>query len=200
MGYTWGMVKPLILPDGFADIGPITSPEFMPNQSTMDRFEADPWELRRACDQWLRIVFKPPAHMTEEPCYDDFDQLTQALQLWALRHGFGSGVELTDAASAAYRREPIGDAVWRAQGFIDLMKNHSQMPTPTAAADGGQQPTGEPKLVDSSEAVEILGISERTLWARTKEGSIPCVRLGRSVRYNVDDLRRYIEANTKRGG
>jgi excisionase family DNA binding protein len=191
-----GTLKPFVLPDGFADIGHVTLPEFMPDQSTMARFDADPSELCEACDRWLRIVFRPPKGL-EEPYYD-FDALTQSLMLWASRRGLGDGWQLADAATATYRHEPIGQAVWRAQAFIDLMKNHSQV-QPTAAADG-QQPAGPPKLVDSRYAArEVLHISERTLWTLTEEGAIPCVRVGRSVRYNLETLRKWIEANEQHG-
>jgi hypothetical protein len=180
------MVKPIILPDGFANIGHVTQPEFMPDQATMARFDADPYELQRACDQWLRIVFKPPKGL-EEP-YLEFDQLTQALMLWSSRCGLGDGWQLIDVATATYQHKPIGEAVWRAQGFIELIMNHSQMPTPTAAADGGQRPTGVPKLVDVREAAKILDISERTLATLTAKGDVPCIRIGHSVKYSVDTL------------
>jgi hypothetical protein len=190
-------VKPITLPDGFADINPIPDSEFAPKQSTMDRF-ADRYELQLACDKWLRIVFEPPAFMAEEP-YPDFDDLTQALMLWASLQELGDGWQLMDAAMAAYRREPIG-AVWRAQAFIELIKNRSMIPRPTAAAGGGQRPMGEPELVDERYAArEILKVSERTLWTLRDQGAIPHVRIGHSVRYNLDDLRRWIEANKQHG-
>lgn len=52
---------------------------------------------------------------------------------------------------------------------------------------------GTPKLLlRPPEAAETLAISERTLWTLTKEGILPCVRLGRLVRYDPEDLRRAI--------
>jgi len=52
---------------------------------------------------------------------------------------------------------------------------------------------GLPKLLlRPPEAAEALTISERTLWGLTKAGEIPCVRLGRSVRYDPEDLRNAI--------
>jgi excisionase family DNA binding protein len=49
------------------------------------------------------------------------------------------------------------------------------------------------------EAAKALGVSERTLWTWTKEGRVPCVRLGSSVRYPVDALKRWLseQAETK---
>ena len=44
---------------------------------------------------------------------------------------------------------------------------------------------GLPKLLlRPPEAAEALAISDRTLWGLTKAGEIPCVRFGRSVRYD----------------
>ena len=43
------------------------------------------------------------------------------------------------------------------------------------------------------EAATALHVSERTLWALTKEGKIPCVRIGRAVRYDPEDIKRWIE-------
>lgn len=60
--------------------------------------------------------------------------------------------------------------------------------------------TPVPKLLlKAPEAAEVLSISERTLWALTASGEIPCVRIGRSVRYSVDDLREWIDRQ-KGGG
>jgi hypothetical protein len=57
-------------------------------------------------------------------------------------------------------------------------------------------------LLKSREAAETLGdISERQLWARTQpRGPIPCVRIGNSVRYSLEALRRFIESQEQEGG
>lgn len=44
------------------------------------------------------------------------------------------------------------------------------------------------RLLRPREAADLLAISERTLWALTKQGVIPCVRLGRSVRYRLSEI------------
>jgi hypothetical protein len=50
----------------------------------------------------------------------------------------------------------------------------------------------EPKLVKRPRAAEILAISIPHLSNRTApRGPIPCVRIGRSVRYNVESLRQF---------
>ena len=54
-------------------------------------------------------------------------------------------------------------------------------------------------LLNSRDAARALAISERNLWERTKTGEIPCVRIGRSVRYSVRDLEAWIDAQ-KEGG
>lgn len=54
-------------------------------------------------------------------------------------------------------------------------------------------PQVTPLLVAPREAAKILAICERTLFALTKAGDIPAVRIGRAVRYSVDDLRGWIK-------
>lgn len=49
-------------------------------------------------------------------------------------------------------------------------------------------------LLKPDEAAKALAISARKLWAMTASGEIPCVRLGRSVRYDMADLRSVIDA------
>ncbi len=53
----------------------------------------------------------------------------------------------------------------------------------------------EPLLLTAPKAAKMLAISPRTLWTLTQQGVVPCVRLGRSVRYSVDDLREVISKN-----
>lgn len=48
-------------------------------------------------------------------------------------------------------------------------------------------------LLTPREAAAALAISERHLVNLTKSGEVPCVRLGRSVRYRPADLQRAIE-------
>jgi excisionase family DNA binding protein len=43
------------------------------------------------------------------------------------------------------------------------------------------------------EAAKALGVSERTLWTWTDEGQVPFVRIGKSILYPVDSLRRWLD-------
>jgi excisionase family DNA binding protein len=56
-----------------------------------------------------------------------------------------------------------------------------------------------PLLVNARQAAEMLAISERTLWTLTDRGDIPVIRIGRAVRYDPADLRRWVEANKNIG-
>jgi excisionase family DNA binding protein len=49
------------------------------------------------------------------------------------------------------------------------------------------------RLLTVKEASRYLCISERTLFAMTKENLIPAVRLKRAVRYDINDLDKFIE-------
>ena len=48
-------------------------------------------------------------------------------------------------------------------------------------------------LLTARDAAKALAISERTLWTLTNNGDVPCVRLGRAVRYDPDDLRAFVK-------
>ena len=51
----------------------------------------------------------------------------------------------------------------------------------------------QPTLLRPADAARVLAISTRKLWAMTNAGEIPCVRFGRAVRYDPEDLREMIE-------
>lgn len=49
-------------------------------------------------------------------------------------------------------------------------------------------------LVDTVEAARLLSVSQNTIWNMTvPRGDLPCVRIGRAVRFDVADLRTWIE-------
>jgi excisionase family DNA binding protein len=49
-------------------------------------------------------------------------------------------------------------------------------------------------LLTPRQAAEALGFSERKLWSLTSpRGPIPCVRIGKSVRYSVAALEAWVE-------
>jgi excisionase family DNA binding protein len=52
-------------------------------------------------------------------------------------------------------------------------------------------------LLTPNQAAEALAISPRKLWSMTASSEIPHVRLGRCVRYPVDDLRQWIDDQQK---
>ena len=60
--------------------------------------------------------------------------------------------------------------------------------------------TGEPLLLTSRQAAKALSICERTLFTLTKSGAIPCVRVGRLVRYAPSALQDWIEENSQKAG
>jgi excisionase family DNA binding protein len=54
-------------------------------------------------------------------------------------------------------------------------------------------------LLKPNEAAAALALSPRKLWAMTASHQIPCVRIGKSVRYDLADLRAWIDEQ-KGGG
>ena len=49
-------------------------------------------------------------------------------------------------------------------------------------------------LLKTREAAAWLAVSDRTLFTLKQSGKIPHVRIGRSVRYSVDDLRQWVRS------
>lgn len=58
-----------------------------------------------------------------------------------------------------------------------------------------------PLALRPREAAKALGISARLLWQLTKDGQIPCVRVGsgkrKSILYPVADLQTWLTARSK---
>jgi excisionase family DNA binding protein len=48
-------------------------------------------------------------------------------------------------------------------------------------------------LISGREAAKLLSVCERTLYMLTKAGEIPAVRIGRAVRYSVDELQGWVK-------
>jgi excisionase family DNA binding protein len=48
------------------------------------------------------------------------------------------------------------------------------------------------KLLTSRQVAVALQCSERLVWGWTKDGDLPAVRLGRLVRYRIDDVEEFI--------
>ncbi len=62
-------------------------------------------------------------------------------------------------------------------------------------------PPTEP-LITRREAAAIIGVAEQTLalWQSTGRYSLPCIKVGRLVRYRRADLERWLESRTTNGG
>jgi excisionase family DNA binding protein len=53
-------------------------------------------------------------------------------------------------------------------------------------------------LLSPRETAKMLSVCEKTLWTLTKAGEIPAVRIGRAVRYSMDDLHQWIESRSEK--
>ncbi len=69
--------------------------------------------------------------------------------------------------------------------------------SPAPVANGLGAIPDNPLLLRARRAAEILAISPRKLWELTNRGEIPCVRIGRAVRYDPNDLAFWIEKSKK---
>jgi len=50
-------------------------------------------------------------------------------------------------------------------------------------------------LLTPRQTAAALSVCEKTLWALTRDGRLPVVRIGRAVRYDRADVLRFIEAS-----
>lgn len=50
-----------------------------------------------------------------------------------------------------------------------------------------------PKLMSRREAAKVLGVHHLFLFHAAKKGEIPCVRVGNRMRFDVEDLRRFMK-------
>jgi excisionase family DNA binding protein len=75
--------------------------------------------------------------------------------------------------------------------FDALQKELAEMRRKLAPADG--------MLVSQARAAELLGVSERTVYAYAQAGQLPRVKLGTTVRYRVADLEAFAAANIESG-
>lgn len=48
-------------------------------------------------------------------------------------------------------------------------------------------------LLTPREAAAALAVCSKTLWTFTRRGDLPAVRIGRAVRYDVADLRAFVD-------
>jgi excisionase family DNA binding protein len=60
-------------------------------------------------------------------------------------------------------------------------------------APQARRPQVTPLLVSHRDAARMLSVCERTLFSLVQAHEIPVVRIGRGVRYSVDDLRAWIK-------
>lgn len=67
-----------------------------------------------------------------------------------------------------------------------------------APSDRAKPSAPSPCLVRARDAASMLAICPRKLWELTKGGKLSCIRIEKSVRYDVEDLRKFIEK--RRGG
>ena len=54
-------------------------------------------------------------------------------------------------------------------------------------------------LLSPPEAAAALRISQRLLWTKTKLKEIPCIRIGKAVRYSPAALQAWIDSAQSRG-
>jgi excisionase family DNA binding protein len=64
--------------------------------------------------------------------------------------------------------------------------------------NGSTQETIPVLALTPRQAARALNVCEKTLYNLTRAGEIPVLRVGRLVRYDPEDLRRWIRSRTER--
>jgi putative molybdopterin biosynthesis protein len=55
----------------------------------------------------------------------------------------------------------------------------------------------EPRLIKVSEAAEFLNLGRNTVYIAAREGRIPHYKIGDSVRFDLDELRAWLQENRR---
>lgn len=55
----------------------------------------------------------------------------------------------------------------------------------------------EPRYLDYEEAAQFCNVHKTTLWRSVKSGSLRASGPGRAVRFNVDELRRWMDSRSR---
>lgn len=78
----------------------------------------------------------------------------------------------------------------------EAMERRAAVPPPRHAPS---QPPPQAKLLTRQQAAEYLGVKPSTLaaWQCTRRYSLPLVKVGRSVRYRLADLERWLADQTQ---
>jgi excisionase family DNA binding protein len=77
------------------------------------------------------------------------------------------------------------------------LREELQAPAPIQAPS--LTPSDEDFLLTPRETAKRLAISERHLFQLTRDGELPCVRVGKCVRYNVETIRKWIRDAESKG-
>jgi excisionase family DNA binding protein len=168
-------MKKVKLPEGSSEGAPYFPSGPAPDEATMELWEKDRRALWLACNQW-----RNDPEPDSEDAWVERQELIEALQLFASLHGLGPG--------------PVDDSLVTLIVNRCIHLRYYKRPEPQRPAE----PRPAPLLVTAKEASKALGISPRKLHDLTKAGSVPCVRVGRSVKYRAEALDHWAARNERR--
>lgn len=78
--------------------------------------------------------------------------------------------------------------------ILNSTKSLSKLDTNTSLVTPTKELKAAPcRLLTTKQAAAFFQVSERYLWNITETGGLNCVRMGRSVRYKMEDLEQYID-------
>lgn len=68
------------------------------------------------------------------------------------------------------------------------------MTAPLAGKTMPSSPSDTPRFIDAKTLARAFGVPVGTVYALAREGVIPSVRLGRTLRFDVDQLEAFVQA------
>lgn len=83
---------------------------------------------------------------------------------------------------------PIALTAEQLQHGLERADSLHSLARPNATADETELHAQSDPLVDAQTAAQILGVKSSWLLQRAREGRIPHVRLGKYVRFNIDEV------------
>lgn len=67
----------------------------------------------------------------------------------------------------------------------------------TKTMNANQYPVTQP-LLTTDEAAQFMALGKRTIQELVAEGRLAHVKIGRSIRFDIEDLRRFVEGQKKK--
>ena len=166
-----------------ADVTALPSVSAVPIAGVCDLVSGDGMSTQ-AQDYDFNIFEKPRIALNDKDC-DNFSKFTDRAA-FLLAHKMSLMVQAfnTTVINSLETNKSVASA--------------ANLPDDVTIGGGGEYTITGAAFWSGEGAADTLAISTRKLWSLTASGDIPCIRIGRSVRYSISDLQEWIDRNRDR--